>query len=356
MKILSVVGNRPQFVKAAPVSRAVRAIGEEVLVHSGQHYDPALADLFFDELGIPEPDHALGVGPGTPTGQTAAIVAALEPILVGESPDAVLAYGDTTTTLAAAVAAAKSDVALAHVEAGLRSFDRRMPEEQNRVVTDHLSQRLYCPTPTAVTNLGAEGITDGVELVGDVMYDASIAFAPAARSRPGADALGLTPGEYVLVTAHRAATTDTRAALVDLIAMIGAIDGPSVFPMHPRTRARLEAEGLLGEIAGIDGLLVSEPLGYLDFTALLLTARAVVTDSGGVQKEALFHGVPCVTLREETEWVETVSAGWNALVGLDPDRLRAALATPPPAGDPPPLYGDGRSAERIAGSLAEWLA
>jgi UDP-N-acetylglucosamine 2-epimerase len=355
MKVLSVVGNRPQFVKAAPVSRAVRAIGEEVLVHSGQHYDPALADLFFDELDIPEPDHALGVGPGTPTSQAAAIMRALEPILLGESPDAVLAYGDTTTTLAAAIAAAKSDVPLAHVEAGLRSFDKAMPEEQNRVVTDHLSARLYCPTSTAVENLTNEGITDGVELVGDVMYDASLAFAPAAEARPGARALGLSPHDYVLVTAHRAATTDTRDALLGLVAMLEAIDSPVVFPLHPRTRARLEAEGLLEPLQQAQGLVLSEPLGYLDFTSLLRTARAVVTDSGGVQKEALFHGVPCITLREETEWVETVSAGRNTLVGLDPNRLRAALAAPRPEENPPPLYGDGRSAERIASSLAEWL-
>lgn len=355
MRIVSVVGNRPQFVKAATVSRAVRAIGKEVLVHSGQHYDPALADLFFDELDIPAPDHALGVGQGTPTSQAAAIIAALEPILLEESPDAVLAYGDTTTTLAAAITAAKSDVPLAHVEAGLRSFDKAMPEEQNRVVTDHLSSRLYCPTPAAVENLTSEGITTGVELVGDVMYDASLAFAPAAEARRGAPALGLSPHEYVLVTAHRAATTDTREALLGLVAILEAIDGPAVFPLHPRTRGRLDAEGLLEPLQQTEGLVLSEPLGYLDFTSLLRTARAVVTDSGGVQKEALFHGVPCVTLREETEWVETVSAGRNTLVGLDPDRLRAALAAPRPDGDPPPLYGDGRSSERIARSLVEWI-
>jgi UDP-N-acetylglucosamine 2-epimerase len=355
MKVLSVVGNRPQFVKAAPVSRAVRTIGEEVLVHSGQHYDPALADLFFDELDIPEPDHALGVGPGTPTRQAADMIAALEPVLHEESPDAVLAYGDTTTTLAAAVACAKSGFRLAHVEAGLRSFDRTMPEEQNRIVTDHLSERLYCPTSTAVGNLANEGIRSGVELVGDVMYDASLAFAPAAEARPGAAALGLSSGDYVLVTAHRAATTDTRDALLGLVRVIAAIDGPVVFPLHPRTRARLEAEELLGALEHADGLRLSEPVGYLDFTALLRGARAVVTDSGGVQKEALFHGVPCITLREETEWVETVTAGRNTLVGLDPARVRAALAAPRPDGDAPPLYGDGRSAERIAASLSEWL-
>lgn len=356
MRVLSVVGNRPQFVKAAPLSRALRTLGDEVLVHSGQHYDPALADLFFDELEIPEPDHALGIGPGSPAAQTAGIIAALEPIVLEVSPDAVLAYGDTTTTLAAAITAAKSDVPLAHVEAGLRSFDRRMPEEQNRVVTDHLSTRLYCPTPTAVDNLAAEGLTDGVELVGDVMYDASIAFAPAARARPGAAEHGLTAGEYVLVTAHRAATTDTDTALRSLVAVLGAIDEPAVFPMHPRTRARLEEVGLMGAVEAIPDLRVAPPLGYLDFTALLLDARMVITDSGGVQKEALFHGVPCLTLREETEWVETLEIGMNTLVGLDPERVREGLRMErSSAGPRPRLYGDGRAAERMAESLAVWL-
>jgi UDP-N-acetylglucosamine 2-epimerase len=356
VKVLSVVGNRPQFVKAAPLSRALRAVGEEVLVHSGQHYDPALADLFFDELGIPEPDHALGIGPGTPTAQVAGMIAALEPVLTTEAPDAVLAYGDTTTTLAAAITAAKSAVPLAHIEAGLRSFDRTMPEEQNRVVTDHLSARLYCPTPTAVENLAAEGINEGVELVGDVMYDASLAFAPAARARGVVDRLGLEPRAYVLVTAHRAATTDTREALASLVAVVGAIGEPAVFPLHPRTRARLETTGLISELERVPDLRLSPPLGYLDFTALLIDARAVLTDSGGVQKEACFHGVPCLTLREETEWVETVTAGLNTLVGLDPTRARAALSRAERSDERPALYGNGRAAEAVASSLTGWLS
>jgi len=355
VKIVSVVGNRPQFVKAAPLSRALREVGREVLVHSGQHYDPALADLFFDELGIAEPDHALGIGAGTPTSQTAGIIAGLEPILVDETPDAVLVYGDTTTTLAGAIAAAKSGVPLAHVEAGLRSFDRTMPEEQNRVVADHLSTRRYCPTATSVQNLAAEGIDDGVELVGDVMYDASLAFAPAARARRIVDRLGLEPRAYVLVTAHRAATTDTVEALRGLIAVVGAVGEPAVFPLHPRTRARLEATGLMADLDRIPDLKLSEPLGYLDFTALLIDARAVLTDSGGVQKEACFHGVPCLTLRDETEWVETVSAGLNTLVGLDPERVRAALSRAERLGQRPALYGNGHAAEATARSLADWL-
>lgn len=352
MKVLSLVGNRPQFVKAAPLSRALRARAEEVLVHSGQHYDPALADLFFDELAIPRPDHALGIGPGTPTAQIAAILERLEPVLAAEAPDVVLVYGDTTTTLAGAIAAAKAPLPLAHVEAGLRSFERTMPEEQNRVVTDHLSQLLFCPTPAAVANLAAEGVTEGVHLVGDVMYDACLAFAPAARARAGAAEHGLEPGGYLLVTVHRAAATDTPEALAALVAVLEALDEPAVFPVHPRTRAKLEAAGLWERVGAIPGLRVVPPVGYLDFTALLISARAVVTDSGGVQKEAYFQGVPCLTLREETEWVETVEGGFNRLVGLDPERVRAGLAGLAMPDERPSYYGDGDAARRMAEVLA----
>lgn len=351
MKVLSVVGNRPQFVKAAPLSRALRARAEEVLVHSGQHYDPALADLFFDELAIPQPDHALGIGPGTPTAQIATILERLEPILADERPDVVLVYGDTTTTLAGALAAAKAPLPLAHVEAGLRSFRRTMPEEQNRVVTDHLSDLLFCPTEVAVRNLAAEGITDGVELVGDVMYDACLAFAPVAATRPGPAAFGLEPQGYLLVTIHRAAATDTPEALASLVAVLEALGQPAVFPVHPRTRAKLEAAGLWERASAIPGLVLADPVGYLDFTALLIAARAVVTDSGGVQKEAYFQGVPCLTVRDETEWVETVEGGFNRLTGLDPERVRAALADLSVPAERPEYYGDGRSAERMADLL-----
>lgn len=355
MRVLSLVGNRPQFVKAAPVSRALRAHAEEVLVHSGQHYDPALADLLIDELGVPQPDHALGIGPGTPTAQIAAILAGLEPILVEESPDAVLVYGDTTTTLAGALAAAKAPIPLVHVEAGLRSFERSMPEEQNRVVTDHLSQLLLCPTETAVRNLAAEGLREGVVLVGDVMYDACLAFAPLAKARPGPADYGLEAGGYVLVTVHRAAATDTPEALDALVGVLEAIGRPAVFPVHPRTRAKLEAAGLWRRASAIEGLHLAPPVGYLDFTALLVSAQAVLTDSGGVQKEAYFHGIPCLTLREETEWVETVEGGFNRLVGLDPARVRSALEQVGPLGERPAYYGDGRSAERMVDAIVERL-
>jgi len=348
LRIVSIVGNRPQFVKAAPLSRALRARVDEVLVHSGQHYDPELADLIFDELDIPAPDHALGVGPGSPLTQLAVMCERLEPLLVAEAPDMVLVYGDTTTTLAGALAAAKLSIPLGHVEAGLRSFDRSMPEEQNRVVTDHLSALLLCPTDTAVANLAREGITDGVHQVGDVMLDASRMFAPVAAARPGPAALGLEPGGYLLVTVHRAAATDTPEALRAMVDVLTAIDEPAVFPVHPRTRHKLEAGGLWDEVAAHPTLRLSPPVGYLDFTALLIGARAVVTDSGGVQKEAYFQGVPCVTLRDGTEWVETVEGGFNTLTGMDPARVRAALADLSMPAERPPYYGDGRAAERIA--------
>ena len=355
MKLVSVVGNRPQFVKAAPLSRALRRRGREVLVHTGQHYDPQLADLFFDELGVPPPDHALGVGPGTPTEQTAAILLRLEGLLGVERPDLVLVYGDTTTTLAGALAAAKLGLPVAHVEAGMRSFDRSMPEEQNRVVTDHLSSLLFCPTDVAVANLAAEGVVRGVHQVGDVMYDASRLFAPAARARPGPRALGLEPGAYLLVTVHRAAATDTQPALEALVALLESLEEPAVFPVHPRTRNRLLEAGLWGRLAAHPSLRLSEPLGYLDFTALLIGARALLTDSGGAQKEAYFHGIPCLTLRDTTEWVETVEGGYNRLVGMDADRARAALADLRMPDERPALYGDGHAAERIADAVLAFV-
>lgn len=356
MKIVSIVGNRPQFVKAAPLSRALRRRVTEVLVHSGQHYDPELADLFFDELGVPQPDHALEVGSGSPVTQLAVMLQRLEPLLGAEAPDMVLVYGDTTTTLAGALAAAKMGIPIGHVEAGLRSFDRSMPEEQNRVATDHLSTLLMCPTDTAVANLAREGITSGVHQVGDVMLDASRMFAPAAAARPGPRALGLEPGGYLLVTVHRAAATDTPEALASLVEVLEAIDEPAVFPVHPRTRHRLASAGLWDRLEGHPSLRLSPPVGYLDFTALLIGARGVVTDSGGVQKEAYFHGIPCVTLRDTTEWVETVEGGFNRLTGMDAAKVRAAVAdmTMPP--ERPDYYGDGEASEHIADAVAAALS
>ncbi len=341
-------------MKAAPLGRALRRDADEVLVHTGQHYDPELADLFFDELDIPAPDHALEVGPGSPTAQLALILQRLEPLLDAEAPDLVLVYGDTTTTLGGAIAAAKAGVPVAHVEAGLRSFVRSMPEEQNRVLTDHLAELLFCPTDVAVANLAAEGVTHGVHQVGDVMYDAALLFAPLASRRPGPGAYGLAPGEYVLVTVHRAAATDTLQALAALVTVLGAIGEPAIFPVHPRTRHKLEQAGLWERVTSIPDLHVAPPVGYLDFTALLVSARAVVTDSGGVQKEAYFHGVPCVTLRDETEWVETVEAGFNRLTGMDPELVRAGLDNRREPQERPNYYGDGNASARIADAIVRW--
>ncbi len=355
MRIVSLVGNRPQFVKAAPLCIALRAQGEEILVHSGQHYDPELADLFFDELGIPSPDHALDVGPGTPVHQIAIMMERFEHVVRDEKPDAVLVYGDTTTTLAGALVAAKCGIPLAHVEAGLRSFDKTMPEEQNRVVTDHLSDVLLCPTRQAVDNLAAEGITHGVHLVGDVMFDAGRMFAPLAEHRGAPAAHGLEPGGYLLVTIHRAAATDTPEALGAMVQVLSSLGRPAIFPVHPRTRAKLQAGGRWDALQDVPGLILAPPVGYLDFTSLLMGAEAVVTDSGGVQKEAYFHGVPCVTLRDTTEWVETVEGGFNTLTGMDPAKVQAALAELSMPAERPPYYGDGHAADAIARAVVAEL-
>jgi UDP-N-acetylglucosamine 2-epimerase len=272
-----------------------------------------------------------------------------------EKPDAVLVYGDTTTTLAGALVAAKCGVPLAHVEAGLRSFDKTMPEEQNRVVTDHLSDILLCPTQRAVDNLAAEGVTGGVHLVGDVMFDASRTFAPIAARQPGPDAHGLAQGGYLLVTIHRAAATDTPEALDATVEVLSSLGEPAVFPVHPRTRGKLQPAGRWDALMAVPGLVLAPPAGYLDFTNLLMNARAVVTDSGGVQKEAYFHGVPCITLRDTTEWVETVDGGFNTLTGMDPAKVRAALADLSMPAERPPFYGDGHAADAIARAIVAEL-
>jgi UDP-GlcNAc3NAcA epimerase len=351
MRVLTVIGNRPQFIKASAVSSRLRAHGEEITVHTGQHYDAELSQVFFDELELPPPEHLLGIGGGTNTSQTARMLAALEPLIGEVAPDAVLVYGDTNSTLAGALAAVQAGVPVAHVEAGMRSFDRSMPEEVNRVVADHLSPLLLCSSQTAVENLRRESVAGRVELVGDVMVDVALLLQPAARAR--AEALephGVAPGGYLLATAHRAGNVDDPRRLRALVDVLLALPLPTVLPLHPRTRARLEAAGLLGALQDVAHVRLARPLGYLDFTALLCNARAVVTDSGGVQKEAYLAGVPCVTLRPSTEWVETVEAGWNVLVDLDAEATRAALERTPPA-QRPQLYGDGRAGERVAAAV-----
>jgi UDP-GlcNAc3NAcA epimerase len=356
MRVLTVVGNRPQFVKAAAVSGPLRAAHDEVLLHTGQHHDDELSTIFVRELGLPAPDRELGIAGGSNTSQTARMLGALESELDTLAPDAVLVYGDTNSTLAGALAAGQRRLPVAHVEAGMRSYDRAMPEELNRVLTDHLAALLLCSSEAAAGNLRREGVLAGVEVVGDVMVDVARLFAPAARAR-GAGILArfeVTPGEYVLSTAHRPGTVDDPDRLRRLVALLRALPLPAVLPLHPRTRARLQAAGLLAELQADDRVRLAPPLGYLDFTALLLGARAVLTDSGGVQKEAYLAGVPCVTLRDRTEWTETVQTGWNALVDLDAQAALRALEAPPP-GSRPPLYGDGYAGDRVVDALGTYL-
>ena len=361
MKVLTVVGNRPQFVKAAAVSTRLRERAEETLVHTGQHYDRELSAVFFEELGVPPPEHELGVGSGTHAEQTGETMVRLERVVEAERPDAMLVYGDTNATLAAALVAAKLLVPLAHVEAGMRSLDRRMPEEVNRVATDRLSGLLLCSTETAVANLRREGLGEGARLVGDVMADVARHFGPVAERRSRAlERFGLDPGGYLLATAHRAGNVDdpeALARLAELLKRAGEDFGPLVFPLHPRTRVRLAAAGLLDELEAGIGISLCEPLGYLDFARLVRGARAVLTDSGGLQKEAYLAGVPCLTLRGETEWVETVESGWNRLVGLDADLALAALAETDGRPKEQPgaaLYGDGEAGRRVVEEFLAW--
>lgn len=352
MRILSVVGARPQFIKAFAISRELRPEHDEILVHTGQHYDEELSDVFFQELGLPRPDHNLGVGSAPHAVQTAEMMTGLAELVGEYDPDIVLCYGDTNSTLASAIVTAKAETDLAHVEAGLRSFNWEMPEEVNRVLTDHASDLLFAPSERAVTNLANEGITDGVFFTGDVMYDALLTVREeAASSASILDTLGLQDDEYVLTTVHRPRNTDDEDRLRTILETLAADGRRVVFPVHPRTQERMEEYGLWEEMANeID---IIEPVGYVDFVALLDGASAVATDSGGVQKEAMFLQTPCITLREETEWNETVEAGWNVLVGADRAAIEAALDTGPVGGSGTQPYGDGDAAIRVRERLEE---
>jgi UDP-GlcNAc3NAcA epimerase len=353
VKIASIVGARPQFIKAAPVSREIRQHHEEILIHTGQHYDENMSDVFFQVLEIPPPNYNLGVGSSSHARQTADMMRGLEEALEKEQVNLVLVYGDTNSTLAGALVAAKMGVPLGHVEAGLRSFNRKMPEEINRVVADHLSTLLFAPTETAIENLSREGITRGVHLVGDVMYDVALHSAQAARSREIVSKLGLRAGEYLLVTLHRPQNVDDRGTLASIVEALVQAGRPAVFPVHPRTRKNLEAFGLWDRLrAKVQAI---DPVDYLDFLALLMSAGKVVTDSGGVQKEAYFFGIPCVTIRDETEWIETLEDGWNALVGTDTEDIVDAIERFNPAGTKSKSFGDGHAAERIARVLDKFV-
>lgn len=352
-RVLTVVGNRPQYIKCAAVSPHLREIAREVLLDTGQHYDHELAGVFYEELGLPAPDISLGVGSGSHAVQTGRIMVGVEAALTERGPDLVLIYGDTNSTLAAGLAAAKAHVPVAHVEAGLRSFDRRMPEEVNRVLSDRLSRLLFCPTTVAVRNLEAEGIVEGVHLVGDVMYDLALRALTPPMEGEVLRRFGVAPGAYVYATVHRPANADSPRRLADIVGVLRRLDEPVVFAVHPRTRATLERERLLEGSA--TRVRVHPPVGYFESLALIRNARVVATDSGGMQKEAFMLGTPCVTMRDTSEWVETLERGWNVLVDADPKRLAAALAAARPGRGRPDCYGRGDAGQRIAAVIGSFF-
>ena len=355
MKIVTVVGARPQFIKASVVSAALKSHCQEVLVHTGQHYDANMSDVFFEELKIPHPAYNLGIGSGTHGRQTGEMLIGVEEVLFKEKPDAVLVYGDTNSTLAGALAASKLHIPVAHVEAGLRSHNMRMPEEQNRILSDHISTWLFCPTETARKSLAHEGIEQGVFVTGDVMLDSVLHFRKVALENPEKrkiyDALGIVPKQYRLATLHRAETTDGGEAAIDRIFdAFEQLPDRVVVPIHPRTRGLAE-EAL--QRRGYRNIQLIDPVGYLEMLLLTSGARQVLTDSGGLQKEAWFMEVPCVTLRKETEWVETLAGGWNVLADLTTsDILEKALHTAQdPAAREAQPFGDGHASEKIASIL-----
>lgn len=357
MKIVTIVGARPQFIKIAAVSRKLRRQHQEVLIHTGQHYDYEMSGAFFDGLDLPCPDFNLGVGSGSHAAQTGAMLKGIEEILLAEKPQYLLTYGDTNSTLAGALAASKLSIPTIHIEAGLRSYNRAMPEEINRVVADHLAALLLCPSDTAVQNLAKEGITRNVHQVGDVMLDA-IHWAierTDGRAIELFDCLGLRPAQYVLATLHRSENTDNRCQFRAILEAFNALDEPVVFPVHPRARK------IIDEIGFQPGprLHLVDPLGYLEMVAMVASARLILTDSGGLQKEAYWLAKPCLTLRNETEWIETVQVGWNVLVGSDPKRILREVHSFVPPNARPPLYGDGKAADKcveLIGPKSEPLA
>jgi UDP-GlcNAc3NAcA epimerase len=347
MKVITIIGARPQFIKAAVVSRAFkehRPDVQEIIVHTGQHYDANMSDVFFDELDIPRPDYNLGIGGGTHGQNTGRMMEKLEGLMMDVQPDWVLVYGDTDSTLAGALAAAKLHIPVAHVEAGLRSFNRRMPEEINRVLTDHIADILFAPTETGRQNLLSEGIAESmVKLVGDVMYDATLFYKEKARKPKLPAELDIQGGDFVLCTIHRAENTDDPQRLKNIFQGLGDSGEHIILPMHPRTRAKVAEWG----VAVPGNVWVIDPVGYLEMVWLEANCRCVATDSGGVQKEAYFFEKPCITMRDETEWVELVEAGWNRLAGADAGKLQKALNEVSEAPHFEQFYGEGDAGRRI---------
>jgi UDP-GlcNAc3NAcA epimerase len=344
MKIVSIVGARPQFVKAAAVSRKLRQSHEEFLLHTGQHYDYLMSGVFFDGLELPKPQLNLGIGSGSHGAQTGAMLKAIEDVLLSERPDSVLIYGDTNSTLAGALAASKMVIPVAHVEAGLRSYNRTMPEEINRVIADHLSSLLLCPSDTAIHNLSSEGISLNVHLVGDVMLDVLRWAEQQLRRNPSkvVKALDLGNNSYLVATLHRSENTDVKNRLRGILDAFNLLDECIVFPVHPRTRKAVAEIGFKPKA----NVRLIDPVGYLEMIELVSSARMVLTDSGGLQKEAYWLGVPCLTMRNETEWIETVNEGWNTLVGADKEKIIEAVKSFSPPDLRPPLYGLGAAAEK----------
>ena len=350
MRIVSIVGARPQFVKLAPMHPEISRAHDHLVVHTGQHYDYEMSQIFFEELDIPDPDYNLGVGSGTHGEQTGRMLTACEEVLIKERPDVVIVYGDTNSTLAGALAAAKLHLPVAHVEAGLRSFDMRMPEEVNRVLTDQLSTILLCPSRAGVGNLGNEGITEGVHLVGDTMIQVLL-MIDHRLDRTALEGNGLSPGDYVLATVHRQSNADSRENMESILGAMIDSGETVVLPLHPRTRRNLERWDMLSSLEGEENLVLLPPQGFFSFISLEKHARLIMTDSGGVQKEAFFFRVPCITLRESTEWVETVEDGWNVLVGADRDLIEREMTRAGPGMDDPTSYGDERVCARIVDAL-----
>jgi UDP-N-acetylglucosamine 2-epimerase len=352
VKVTTILGARPQFIKYAPLAKELSKVAANVLIHTGQHYDWNMSDVFFRGLDLPQPDYNLGIGSGSHGEQSGEMLKCIEKVLLTEEPDCVLVFGDTNSTLAGALAAAKLHIPVGHIEAGLRSFNRRMPEEINRVVTDHLSSMLFCPTETSVINLEREGIREHVYLVGDIMYDALLSNAKLAVKRSTIlESLGLRPKSYFLATVHRAENTEDFSRLRSIIKAFAQLAkvSPVIWPVHPRTRKILGNCGL--SQLGRDCVLL-EPLSYHDMLCLEKEATIILTDSGGIQKEAYWLGVPCVTLRDETEWVETLEAGWNVLAGTDPDRIFASATMELPSGvRSQDSFGDGHAARKIVEAL-----
>lgn len=351
MKILTILGARPQFIKAAPVSRVLRKYFQEKIIHTGQHYDANMSDIFFEELHIPKPDYHLGVGSGSHGKQTGEMLSKIEEIVLDEKPDYLMVYGDTNSTLAGALVAAKLHVPVIHIEAGLRSFNKKMPEEVNRIMTDHISEFLFCPTDTAVENLEKENISRNVFNTGDVMYDAVLYNKELAEEKSTIlEQEGLAAKDYHLITIHRAENTDDLKNMENILTALANIDKVKVWPIHPRTKNKIASYGL--NLEEVPNLKVIEPVGYLDMLKLEANAAKIITDSGGVQKEAYFMNVPCITVREQTEWVETLEENANILTGTDSEKILAAVQM-----EVTPIYkelfGDGKASEKIADLISK---